>query len=40
MPIVVRVVTDAEYTAWVKEKKAAAAQAAAVSPTAVLASAQ
>jgi cytochrome c oxidase subunit 2 len=40
MPIVVRVVTDAEYTAWVKEKKAAQAAQASVAPTAVLASAQ
>jgi len=40
MPIVVRVVTDAEYTAWVKEKKAAQASQASLAPGAVLASAQ
>ena len=40
MPIVVRVVTDAEYTAWVKEKKAAQAAQASVVPSPVLASAQ
>ncbi|MEN9765521.1 MAG: cytochrome c oxidase subunit [Pseudomonadota bacterium] len=40
MPIVVRVVTDAEYTAWVKEKKAAQAAQAPVPQTAALASAQ
>ena len=40
MPIVVRVVTDAEYTAWVKEKKAAQVAQASVVPSPVLASAQ
>jgi cytochrome c oxidase subunit 2 len=40
MPIVVRVVTDAEYTAWVKEKKAAQAAQAPSGAAPVLASAQ